>query len=224
MTWSRNGLITAVMPFLLIWVKNIRTGSGDIQKPDLKIIKGHFYISSGHFMRISWTPRDLRCGIWELFALHRDSVILDTTGLSFTVHINYKREPYISSSTEKTEDSADYFKKKLREPDSVISHEIVSADSIGFAADSTIAGLFFKDSLEVSYKYKSIPNRYRALSKDHKHEEYPVSQFVFINQRPVYILKNGFLYKTEDLKVTGYWAWWETMATLLPYDYMPKNE
>ncbi|HEY2350645.1 MAG TPA: carboxypeptidase-like regulatory domain-containing protein [Puia sp.] len=160
----------------------------------------------------------------RLFALHRDSVILDTTGLSFTVHINYKREPYISSSTEKTEDSADYFKKKLREPDSVISHEIVSADSIGFAADSTIAGLFFKDSLEVSYKYKSIPNRYRALSKDHKHEEYPVSQFVFINQRPVYILKNGFLYKTEDLKVTGYWAWWETMATLLPYDYMPKNE
>jgi hypothetical protein len=75
----------------------------------------------------------------------------------------------------------------------------------------------------VSYKFKTIPNKYCALSKDHKHETYPVSQFVFVNQRPVYILKNGFLYKTDDLKVTGFWAWWETMATLLPYDYIPKN-
>jgi hypothetical protein len=163
----------------------------------------------------------------RLFALHRDSVILDTTGLAFTIHrikTDKGEIPYISSSTTKTEDSSDYFKKKLKEPDSLISHEIVLADSIGFAADSTIAGLFFKDSLEVSYKFKTIPNRYRTLSKDHKHEIFPVSQFVFVNQRPVYILKNGFLYKTDNLKVTGYWAWWETMATLLPYDYMPKSE
>ena len=111
---------------------------------------------------------------------------------------------------------SDYFKKKLLEPDSVISHQIISADSIGFAADSTIAGLYFRDSLEISYKNKTIPNRYRDLSREHKHETFPVSQFVFINNRPVYILKNGFHYKTLDLKITGFWAWWETMATLLP--------
>jgi hypothetical protein len=157
------------------------------------------------------------------FALHKDSLILDTTGLQFTIHNNTKGDPYISSSTERTVDSSDYFKKKLLEPDSVISHQIVVADSIGFAADSTIAGLFFKDSLEVSYKYKTIPARYKAISKDHKHETYPVSQFVFINQRPVYVLRNGFHSKIYDLKVTGFWAWWETMATLLPYDYVPLN-
>jgi hypothetical protein len=157
----------------------------------------------------------------RLFSQHRDSVILDTTGLAFTTHMNPNGLPYISSSTEKTEDSSDYFKKKLLEPDSVISHQLISSDSIGFAADTTIAGMYFKDSLEVSYKFKAIPDRYRHLNKDHKHEEFPVSQFVFINKRPIYILNSGYHYKPYDLKITGYWAWSENISTLLPFDYRP---
>ena len=133
----------------------------------------------------------------RLFSLHRDSVILDTIGLAFTSHINPSTGlPYISSSTEKTEDS-------------------------GFAADSTVAGMYFKDSLEVSYKFKTIPNRYRVLNKDHKHETFPVSQFVFVNKRPIYILNSGYHYKPYDLKITGYWAWSENISTLLPFDYRP---
>ena len=157
----------------------------------------------------------------RLFSLHRDSVILDTTGLAFTTHINPNGNPYISSSTTKTEDSSDYFKKKLLEPDSVISHQLISSDSIGFAADSTVAGMYFRDSLEVSYKFKTIPNRYRVLNKDHKHETFPVSQFVFVNKRPIYILNSGYHYKPYDLKITGYWAWSENISTLLPFDYRP---
>ena len=158
----------------------------------------------------------------RLFSLHSDSVILDTTGLAFTIHISPNGMPYISSSTEKTEDSADYFKKKLLEPDSVISHQLISSDSIGFAADSTVAGMYFKDSLEVMYKFKTIPDRYRHLNKDHKHETFPVSEFVFVNKRPVYILNSGYHYKPYDLKITGYWAWSENISTLLPFDYRPN--
>ena len=157
----------------------------------------------------------------RMFALHRDSVILDTTGLAFTVHY-FNGLPYISSSTEKTQDSSDYFKKKLLEPDSIISHQILSSDSIGFAADSTVAGMYFKDSLEVIYKFKTIPDRYRHLNKDHKHETFPVSEFVFVNRRPVYILNSGYHYKPYDLKITGYWAWSENISTLLPFDYRPR--
>ena len=157
----------------------------------------------------------------RLFSLHRDSVILDTTGLDFTTHINPNGNPYISSSTTKTEDSSDYFKKKLLEPDSVVSHQLISSDSIGFAADSTVAGMYFRDSLEVSYKFKTIPERYMHLNKDHKHETFPVSQFVFVNKRPIYILNSGYHYKPYDLKITGYWAWSENISTLLPFDYRP---
>ena len=156
----------------------------------------------------------------RVFSLHRDSVILDTTGLAFTVHY-FNGLPYISSSTEKTQDSSDYFKKKLLEPDSVISHQLISSDSIGFAADSTVAGMYFRDSLEVMYKFKTIPDRYRHLNKDYKHETFPVSQFVFVNKRPIYILNSGYHYKPFDLKITGYWAWSENISTLLPFDYRP---
>jgi len=159
----------------------------------------------------------------RLFSEHKDSVISGTTDLAFTNSNSPNGNPYISSSTVKTEDSTDYFKKMLLEPDSVISHQLISSDSVGFAADSTVAGFYFKDSLEVLYKYKTIPNRYRVLSKDHKHETFPVSQFVFVNKRPIYILSNGYHYKPYDLKITGYWAWSENMATLLPFDYRPKQ-
>jgi hypothetical protein len=159
----------------------------------------------------------------RILSLHKNGQVIDTTDSNIGYEIGPGGVMQNLRTTTHVVDSTDYFKKKLLEPDSVISHQIVSADSIGFAADSTIAGLYFKDSLEVSYKFKTIPNRYRSLSKDHKHETFPVSQFVFVNQRPVYVLKNGFLYKTYDLKVTGFWAWWETMATLLPYDYLPET-
>jgi hypothetical protein len=157
----------------------------------------------------------------KIFSLHRDSLIVDTVTNQMNILQNSQGQPYIGSLTVMQVDSTDYFRKMLLQPDSVISHQLISADSLGFAADSTIAGLYFKDSLEVSYKLKEIPNRYRTLSKEHKHEAYPVSQFVFVYKRPVYVLSNGYYYKPYDLKITGYWAWSETMATRLPYNYSP---
>jgi len=162
----------------------------------------------------------------KMFSLHKDSVILDTTSNAVYIPqpaIGSSTPPYIETSTVMTVDSTDYFRKMLLQPDSVISHQPVSGDSIGFAADSLIAGLYFPDSLEVSYKLKGIPNGYRALSKEHKQETHPVSQFVFVHKRPVYVLSNGYHYNPYDLKVTGYWAWWENISTLLPFDYLPAK-
>jgi hypothetical protein len=117
-------------------------------------------------------------------------------------------------------DSADYFKKVLRQPDSVISHQVIAPDSIRFAVDNTTVGLFFRDSVEVLYKRKGISYKYKSLYNVHKNEIHPVSQFVFVNKRPVYVLSSGYYYYNPyDLKMTGYWAWWENMSTRLPYDY-----
>jgi hypothetical protein len=159
--------------------------------------------------------------------LHKDSVILVVTDSINSVGVapiaggtgnTYVQKVYLST------DSTQYFQKKLLEPDSVVSHQIVVADSIGFAEDSATAGLYFKDSLEVSYKLKGIPKKYKALSKENKKETYPVSQFVFVNRKPVYISANGYYYGPHDLKITGFWAWWETMSTMLPYDYSPEKK
>ena len=111
----------------------------------------------------------------------------------------------------------------LRQPDSVIGHQLIPADSIGFALDSNIAGLYFVDSLEVTYTLKKNSGKYRMLSPETRKENFPVSQFVFPNKRPVYVFSNGYFYDVYDLKITGYWAWWETMANKIPYDYDPDK-
>jgi len=127
-------------------------------------------------------------------------------------------------TTTHTVDSTDFFKKMLKQPDSLVSHQVILSDIAGFAVDSTIAGFYYPDSMEVSYKWKLVPPRYKALSKKYKHETIPVSEFVFVNKTPVYIVRNGFYYKPYDLKITGYWAWVENVSTWLPFDYYPgKN-
>jgi len=159
----------------------------------------------------------------QRLGLRKDSLVQDTVGLTLNI-LQGPTGPYISAATDVKIDSTDYFKKMLLQPDSIISHQVITADSIGFAADSTIAGLYFPDSLEVSYLLKGIPARYRDLSKDHKHETYPISQFVFPHKTPIFILNIGYYYKPYDLKITGYWAWSECMSTRLPYDYSPNKK
>jgi hypothetical protein len=160
----------------------------------------------------------------RIFRQHRDSTIIDTADSRVEFLFNPMGYPQAVIKSLHTKDSTPYFRKMLLQPDSVISHQLLSADSLGFAADSSTAGLYFRDSLEVSYKLKAIPPEYRRLNKSHKQESYPVSQFVFVNKKPIYVLGNGYYYGPYDLKVTGYWAWWETMSTLLPFDYVPGKE
>jgi hypothetical protein len=156
---------------------------------------------------------------------NKGRLALDTNSIQVTTilpSLGYVGPPIFNKEAKST-DSTNYFKKALKQPDSIISHQLVPADSIGFAADSVTAGMYFPDSLEISYKLKEVPGYYKQLSRKHRHEPYPISQFVFPRRKPIYILGNGFYYGPEDLRVTGYWAWSETMSTLLPYDYAPAT-
>ena len=157
-----------------------------------------------------------------LFSLHKDSVLIDTVLVEIKDSLKVKGGTRAKTKTFRgIADSTDYYKYMLRQPDSVISRQLISADSIGFALDSNIAGLYFVDSLEVTYTLKKNSGKYRMLSQEARKENFPVSQFVFTNKRPVYVFSNGYFYDVYDLKITGYWAWWETMANKLPYDYDP---
>jgi hypothetical protein len=121
-------------------------------------------------------------------------------------------------------DSVDYFKKMLRQPDSVISRQLISGNMTRSMIDSTTASFYFEDSLEILYKLKPVSYKYKSLYNIHKDELHPVSQFVFLHKRPVYVLNTGYYYQPYDLKMTGYWAWWENMSTRLPYDYWPDRK
>jgi len=121
-------------------------------------------------------------------------------------------------------DSTSVYKKALLQPDSIISFAIVPADSIGFAIDSSTAGMYFKDSLQVTYLRKIAPLEFKRISREHRFDEHPVSEISLLNQQPISVLYNGFYFGAHDLKTRKFWAWWETMATLLPYDYWPPQK
>ena len=120
-------------------------------------------------------------------------------------------QPRTEGQDVNAEDSTKYYKKLLNKPDSIISNEIIHTDSLGFERDKT-AGFYFPDSLEISYHINRTNDHRKSRAKQ-------ISQIVFINKTPVYILANGYYYNTNDLKLTGYWAFEGTMSSLLPYNY-----
>ncbi len=141
------------------------------------------------------------------------SQLIDTVKTD-TVYVGTRRTFYYHVI-----DSTGFYKKVLKEPDSLIDHQPLTADSVGFVADSTTACLYFPDSLEVVYLLKANPIAYKRVSKGW-YQQHPVSRITLVNNRPIYLLGNGFHYQAEDIKVTGYWAWSNTMGTLLPFDYI----
>lgn len=121
-------------------------------------------------------------------------------------------------------DSTEVYKRYLKQPDWIVSNELIRSDSICYAVDSSTLSFFSSDSLEVSFLHKDVPIEYKRTNQQHRFEKIPVSQFVFIHQKPIYVMHNGYYYGPYDMKITGFWAWWETMATLLPYDYLPPKK
>ena len=190
-----------------------------------------YYGSLKHFMRsffvnkleengfemrsLAYVPNVAKFRAIELYKNYLDSNLVKN---SDTVYMNLEKFYYTHS------DSTDYFKKAVALPDTIISHVLISADSIGFAIDSSTAGLYSKDSLEVSYLLKEVPSEYKKLSVKTRHEKFPVSQFTFIGKKAIEISSNGNYYGPHDLKISGYWAWWETMSTMLPFDYWPPKK
>ena len=120
-------------------------------------------------------------------------------------------------------DTANYYNRILSQPDykDIIGRNLLTGDSTAYAVDSTTAGLDFKNYLLIIYKNKPAPPEYRQRFP--KSSTAMMSEIVLINQRPVEIRANGSYYNPIDLLSTGYWAWSETIAMMLPFDYVPPK-
>ena len=121
-------------------------------------------------------------------------------------------------------DSSDYYSEVMRQDDyqNRIGEHLLAGDSIAYAIDSTIAGLFFTDYLLVTYKHKKLPAEFRQLFPRSGSEM--MSEITLINGRPVEVFSNGAYFNPEDLLSSGYWGWWEKMGTMLPFDYTPSEK
>jgi hypothetical protein len=180
------------------------------RKARLDTYKGSFL----HFKRSFYTNKLVSEG----FEMHSLTKVVNSKKQRAKLWLSQQ-----SHLTDQSSDSTKFYKRFLKQPDSLISHQLIPEDSVGFAADSTTAGFYFPDSLEVTYLRKTTPFVYQELDWHNTDQPHPVSQLVFVKKHPIYILSNGFHYQPEDVKITGFWSWWETMATRLPFDYTPAQ-
>jgi len=163
-------------------------------------------------------PNTLKYRAVELFKRNKDTSIINKVD-------SFSRSAHgVIVKTTIKEDSTEIYRNALQQPDTLISYALIPADSIGYAIDSSTAGFYSKDSLEINYLWKEVPTEYKKLTLMHKHEKFPVSQFTFINKKPIEIFHNGNYYGPSDLQITGYWAWWESISTMLPFDYLPPKK
>lgn len=121
-------------------------------------------------------------------------------------------------------DSSAYYNHIMSQDDyrSVIGQNLLPGDSIAFAMDSTVAGLYFDNHLLVTYQHKKVAREFKQLFP--KSSDAAMSEISLINGKPIEIYSNGSYFNPEDLLSSGYWGWWEKMGTMLPFDYHPPKK
>ncbi len=124
-------------------------------------------------------------------------------------------------------DSADYYRKVMRQPEkmAVLINQLLPGDSIAFAIDSFTAGLYFDDYLQIIYKYKQVPIEYVRTNSLSVQPKTPIMSEIFLPKKnAIAVLANGSYFEGIDLISSGYWGWWEKLATMLPFDYKPPKK
>ena len=123
-------------------------------------------------------------------------------------------------------DSAQYYRKVMNQPEkmNILIDKVLPGDSIAFGIDSFTAGLFFEDHLQVIYLYKQMPAEYFLVNRLRVPAKSALTSEIFLPQKKtIAVLSNGSFYEGLDMITSGYWGWWEKLATMLPYDYKPPQ-
>lgn len=120
-------------------------------------------------------------------------------------------------------DSAAYYRKVMNEPESmnVLINKILTGDSIAYALDSVTVGLEFPDYLQVVYTKKKTPPEYQRMLPRGGFSIPLTSELVRTTQNPIMVLSSGNYFEGTNLITSGYWAWSEKIANLLPNEYWP---
>lgn len=123
-------------------------------------------------------------------------------------------------------DSAAYYRKVMNEPESmnVLINRILTGDSIAYALDSATVGLEFSDYLQVVYTQKKTPPEYQKMLPRGVFSIPLTSELVRTTPNPIMVLASGNYFEGTDLITSGYWAWSEKIANLLPNEYWPATK
>jgi hypothetical protein len=127
------------------------------------------------------------------------------------------------SRSELHPDTLAYYRKVMQDPEgfNILINQLLPGDSIAYAIDSLVAGFEFPDNLQVVYPPKKTPFQYGRTMRRIPKEEPITSELFRVTRDPIKVLANGSFFEGTNLISSGYWAWSEKIAALLPTDYWP---
>jgi hypothetical protein len=117
-----------------------------------------------------------------------------------------------------SQDTVNYYRSVMRQSDvlNLVGKEMLRGDSVAYSVNETTAGMDFKNYLLIIYK-KMSPPEYRQLNP--RASTGMMSEITLIDGEPIEIQANGNYFHPISIMSTGYWAWSEKIATMLPLDY-----
>jgi hypothetical protein len=96
------------------------------------------------------------------------------------------------------------------------------SDHIFSFSDQQVS-MYFSGALVISINKVNAPSEYfRFLGKTYS----PIallSEFELKKNELIHIYIDGNYAESTNLKINGFWAWWEKLATMLPLDYTPAD-
>ena len=121
----------------------------------------------------------------------------------------------------------------LLEPDSlyIASNTLLNSKSIAFSVDSTTCGLYFDDYIEVNYTkrvepivyWQTIGTNFNSSINHPDEEKTLLSKIHITGDKPILIFSNGIYLDQRDFVYSGFWANYEVISRMLPYDYKRKK-
>jgi hypothetical protein len=101
----------------------------------------------------------------------------------------------------------------------------LNGDSIAFAIDSFTVGLQFNDYLQIVYKWKMMPEKYRLTQRGMSPYQ-PMTAELYMPdpEKVVAVLSNGSYFSGKDVLTLGFWSWSEKLSNMLPLDYKPPRK
>lgn len=187
-----------------------------------------YYGSLMHFMRSLFRNKLLPEGfeVRKLIKISEEEKKRVRTVFNKRAYTNFNGRIVVNDSIlgEGNMDTAAYYRKVMSQPEkmNVLIDKLLPGDSIAFAIDSFTAGLFFDDHLQVIYLYKQVPDEYLQANRLSVQAKSAVVSEIFLpRKKTIAVLANGSYYEGIDMISSGYWGWWEKLATMLPYDYKP---
>ncbi|WP_158624898.1 carboxypeptidase-like regulatory domain-containing protein [Gynurincola endophyticus] len=122
-------------------------------------------------------------------------------------------------------DSLNYYSGIMRQSEYVDYLQKDPINPENFIIDHTLSEkeLFFNDYLHIRYKKKLEDIEFIHHTRENRKAFNPTSVIFLDEKTPVSVNRHGNFYPPQNVVCSGYWAWSEKVATLLPLDYDPDE-